>query len=116
MLFDVVRRLAAILLTVSLVLGPSVSSVHASSMDAKMVSSAVSNTHSSGMCGDCSGSQNTAPMVACSPYCTSVAPAVLASSVFQFIQIAAHGYLPSRDMAGRHVPPDPYPPRPAVLS
>ena len=113
MLFALVRRIPAVVLTLALVLGPATYSVHASVMGAKMAVAASSDMHSPGKCDDCGGD---VPVGACSVHCggmTAVSPGI---TVFEGTPVETHGYFTTRGMAGYDAPPDPYPPRPAVLS
>src|SRR5260370_18832184 len=72
MSFNVVRRLFAILLTLSLTLGPAGSGVHASSMGATMAVVSLSDAHGQGDCNDCPGSKSGVPPRPCSVCCTGV--------------------------------------------
>lgn len=116
MLFDLVRRLSVTLLILSLSLGPAVNSVHASSMGAKMAVTALSDMHSPGKCSDCAGSKNGVAPGVCSVYCTGVTAASPDVTEIDFLSIETFGRLATRLMAGLPVAPDPYPPRPTVLS
>ncbi len=116
MLFDVVRRLSAILLTLSLVLGPGVNSVHASSMGAKMAVGAWSDTRSPGKCDDCGGNKAGMAVGTCSVNCSGVTAVPPGMAVADRLTAETHGNVATPGMAGHHIAPDPYPPRPAVLS
>lgn len=116
MLFDLVRRLSATLLILSLAVGPAVNSVHASSMGAKMAVTAASDTQSPGKCDGCAGGKNGVAPVLCSVYCAGVTAAPLDVARIDFLPVEIFGRLATRQLAGLQVPPDPYPPRPTVLS
>ena len=115
MSFNVVRRLLAILLTLSLTLGPAVNGVHASSMGAKMAVMSLSDAHAQGNCNDCPGSKSGLSLGACSVCCTGV-PAVSPNvAAIDFLPAETQGYLTPGLLADHHIPPDPYPPRSTVL-
>ncbi len=65
-------RLSAILLIVSLVLGPVATHARASSMVKHMPMTAISVTHATGSCNDCAGSKKGVPVTACSMYCVGM--------------------------------------------
>ena len=116
MSFNVVRRLFAILLTLSLTLGPAVSGVHASSMGATMAVVSLSDAHGQGDCNDCPGSKSGVPPGACSVCCTGVGAVSPDVAAIDFLPAETQRYLIPSRLADHHVPPDPYPPRPTVLS
>src|SRR5260370_12420915 len=70
MSFNVVRRLFAILLTLSLTLGPAVRGVHASSMGATLAVGSLGDAHGPGDCNDCPGNKSGVPPRACASCCT----------------------------------------------
>lgn len=116
MLSDVTRRIAAALVTLALVFGPGVNSVYASSMGAKMAVAASSDPHSPSNCGDCGAVK--ANLSGCSvAYCSGVIafPSV-GTVVFDGLPADRLGSYDTRRMTGRVNPPDPYPPKPTILS
>lgn len=123
MLRDVLHRFSAVLLILSLALGPALNVVHASSMETKMVLAAASDMSSpgkmmpsSGKCDDCAGAKAGMPLGACSVYCAGVAAVPPVVAPFDYLAIEAQGFAAMRPIAGQHVPPDPDPPRSIVLS
>ena len=115
---DVARRIAAILVTLALVFGPAVAAVNASSMATKTAVAAASNMHSPGTCSGCGASKATMSGGVCS---------IAFCSGFTAFPVAIHAGLDwvlantlvpydARHMTGRAVPPNPYPPRPTILS
>ena len=113
MSFDVVRPLLAVVLTLSLTLGPAVNGVQASSMGAKMAMISLSD---GGNCNDCPESKSGLPLGACSVCCTGVAAVSADVAAIDFLPGETQGYLTSSPLTDRHIPPDPHPPRSTVLS
>ena len=115
MTFNTVRRLLAILLALSLTLGPAVSGVHASSMGTKMAMISLSGAHAQGSCTDCPESKSGLSLSACSACCTGV-PAVSPDvAAIDFQPTETQRYLTPSLLADHRLPPDPYPPRSTVL-
>lgn len=114
MSFNAVRRLFAILL--SLTLGPAVNDVHASSMGTKMAMICLSGAHAQGNCYDCPASKSGLPLGACSACCIGVPAVSPEVAAIDSLPTEAQGYLTPSLLADHHIPPDPYPPRSTVLS
>lgn len=115
-MLDTVRRFAAILLTLALALGPGMSGAFASPDHGKAVIMMSSDMHSSGKCNDCDGSKAGMPVATCSISCsgiTAVSPGTVAAGR---LPKTVNGFTAASDMTGRNIPPDPYPPRPTILS
>jgi hypothetical protein len=116
MSLNAVRRLLAILVTVSLTLGPAVNGVHASSMGTKMAMISVGDAHANGDCNDCPGSKGGLSLGACSVCCAGV-PAVSPDvTATDFLPAETQRDVTSSFLTDHHIPPDPYPPRPTVLN
>jgi len=116
MSFNVVRPLLAVVLTLSLTVGPAVNAVHASSMGAKMAVISLSDADAQGNCNDCPESKSGLPPGACSVCCTGVSAVSADVGAIDFRSGEAQRYLPSSLLPDHHIPPDPYPPRSTVLS
>lgn len=116
MSLNAVRRLLAILLTLSLTLGPAVSGVHASSMGAKMAVISLGDAHHQGHCKDCPGSKNGSSPGDCSACCTGVPGVSVSATAIDVLPATTQRYLTPKYLADYRVPPDPYPPRLTVLS
>lgn len=113
----VLGRFSTLLLILSLVLGPAGSGMRAASMSAKMAPIALSAAHASDNCGDCAANKNGVPVNACSLYCAgmvAVSPADVAT--IDNVPAETRRYYTPRLLAGHYISPDPYPPRPVVLS
>lgn len=119
MLSDVARRIAAILLALALVFGPAGVGINASSMSVKMAAVAASgDMHSSGKCSDCDASNATMSGGVCSAvFCSGFIafPPVTSRAGLDWVSADTFRY-DARHLAGRVSPPDPYPPRPTILS
>lgn len=118
MLCDTARRISALLVALALVFGPAGVGVNASSMSAKMAAVAVSgDMHSPGKCSDCGASKATMSGAVCSAaFCGGfIAFPVASHGGLDWVSADAPRY-DVRHLAGRVNPPDPYPPRPTILS
>jgi hypothetical protein len=115
MSFNVVRQLFAILLTLSLTLGPAMNAVHASSMGAKMVVTSLGDTHHQGNCKDCPGSNTGMAPGECTVCCIGVPGVCVPTAVIDVLSAETQRYVTPNLLADHRIPPDPYPPRPTVL-
>ena len=109
-------RFSAILLVLSLVLGPAASSMRAASMTAKKTPVALSETHAPSNCNDCAGNKNGVLVNACSVYCAGMVAVSPDVATIDNVAVETGRYYTPRLLAGRYVSPDPHPPRPFVLS
>lgn len=116
MSFNAVRRLLVILLTLSLTLGPAVSGVHASSMGAKMAAISLGDAHHQGNCKDCPGSKNGLSPGDCSACCTGVPGVSVPVAAIDILPAETQRHMTPNSLADHRMSPDPYPPRPTVLS
>ena len=114
----VLRRLFILILSLSVVTGVSVQYAAAAAMGAKSTSMALVMT-AEPMSGDCSGcpaGDGKMSVGACVAYCSMVV-AILPPMASP--SMSSKGWMPVARMkagAGKTVPPDPYPPRPTILS
>lgn len=116
-MLDTVRRIAAILLTVALALGPGMSGVFASPDHGQSVVMMSSDMHSSGKCNDCDGGKAGMPATTCSIGCSgimAVAPEGMTPVVPP--SEAVIGLVAASDPMGRTIPPEPYPPKSTILN
>jgi hypothetical protein len=108
-----IRRLCAAFLALTLAVGVLTQGVHASEMGVKMAAAAASDMPMPGKC-DCGGNDKMS-VASCSSQCAGI-PAIQAPSPALDIVLVG-GYADGTAPATGHTrPPDPYPPRPAVLS
>lgn len=119
MVIGTVRRISALFLTLALVLGPAMGGAYASLGIGKATVITVSgDSHSPGKCNDCGSSKGGMPAGLCSPGTFCGAFAIPPVSHFvperrpsRQALLFEHHYL-----IGRADAPDPYPPRPTILS
>lgn len=122
-----IRRLFALPLALALVMGLVAHPIYAAAMDAKdaavtmNISSATVDMSADmsmhGKCDGCAGNEKTAMPGACAAFCSGTIAVLL--SVPVAIDAVPLGVLwPSVEAfsIGRTIPPDPYPPKPVVLS
>lgn len=122
MRFEIARRLFVVVLSVALATGLATRLVHAIAMDTEAPAAATATATMdtgmpmSGKCSGCAGSEKAMMSAACSASCgTAVAlpPVVVA---FDPVLVATIGPSAAPTATGRAFPPDPYPPRPSILS
>src|SRR5713101_7891012 len=107
MLVDMVRRIAAVLVTLALAFGPATSSVHASSMGAKMAVSASSATHSPSKCEDCGTAGAGMSGGLCSVNCSGLTAFFSADkAVFDWLPVDTREPYGARHGIGHADPPD----------
>ena len=116
-MLDTVRRIAAILLTLALALGPGMSGAFASPENGKAAVMMSSDMHSSGKCNDCDGGKAGMPGATCTISCSGIMvfpPGTMAAVPLP--KAATVDFVAASHMTGRNIPPDPYPPRSTILS
>jgi hypothetical protein len=122
MRFEIVRRLFVIVLSVALATGLAMRSGQAVAMDVKTTAPAAATVTTdvgmpaSGKCIGCAGTEKAMASAACSAFCGSAMASL--SVVVAFSPVCVDTVEPSiaAIATGRAVPPDPYPPRPTILS
>lgn len=109
------RRLTDLLLIVALAAGLVVHGVQAANMAAKMSMVAASTMPMSGECDGCCD-DGCISLGGCSLICRTVLALHVVSPVFQLLPatLGEFGAIPAR--VGWNALPDPYPPRPTILS
>lgn len=111
-----VRRISALFLALALAVGLVTHGVQASAIGAKMAVAAASDMPMPGKCDGCGDVQKAMAAAACAAYCGAVIALPVAEAAFAAVPAETLGYIVGPNPAGHTVPPDPYPPRPAVLS
>ena len=112
MLMDVFRRISALVVAVSLVLGPAMPLVHASGMKAGMAATAEAGIHAPDRCDDCGGGTKAGmPVASCSVNCTGAIALPVGIAALEPAPARTGGYTASADMIGHAARPDPRPPR-----
>lgn len=120
MVLEKFRRLFVLLLALTLAAGLVTHSAHADYLGVKtaaMASNAMTtDMPMPGKCDGCAGNENTLMPMACAAFCSSVAMMPVMTVAVTAVPV---GTLlpPAGIVATGHIsPPDPYPPRPIVLS
>lgn len=112
------RQLIAVFLSLALMVGSGLQVVQASDMAAKMTTATATmdDMPMPGGCSGCSGDDQGMPM-ACFAVCGSTVVAILPSvPAIAAVVLVSPSTPPIASIAGHHGPPDPYPPRPTILS
>lgn len=108
-----IRRLAIALLSMTLVVGLAVHSVHAIDMSQHAMATTGSDMPMSGKCSGCAGNEK-ATAAACSAFCGSSLALTSVAVAFDLISIVIDGPSTALAAIGHAFPPDPYPPRPIL--
>ena len=119
-----IRRLCAVFLALTLAVGVSTHGVHASDMGVKMAASAASGMPMPGKCAsgmpmpgkcDCGGNDKMS-VASCSSQCTGISAIQAPSLALDIVLVGGYADVAAPPATGHTRPPDPYPPRPTVLS
>lgn len=113
------RRIATVFLTLTLVMGLMPHGLRAAGAGVQMVQMAMSATGDmpvSGKCDGCGDDKTAMTSAACSAFCASFVALPAIETVFEHPSGDAFGGFDTPALAGHTLSPDPYPPRPAVLS
>jgi len=113
---DFCGRLSAMLLILSLVVGPVATHARASSMVKQMTMPAISVTHAPGNCNDCAGTKNGVPVTACSVFCVGVVALVPEVAAIGENRAGKQEYHALLFPTEHDVRLDPYPPKSVVLN
>jgi hypothetical protein len=122
MRFEIVRRLFVIVLSVALATGLATRSSQAIAMDVKTAASAAATatmdvgTPVSGKCIGCAGTEKAMASAACSAFCGSAMASLLVVVAFSPVCVDTVEPSVAAIATGHAFPPDPYPPRPTILS
>jgi hypothetical protein len=119
MRFEIARRLVVIVLSVALATGLVVRSVQALAMDIAAPAATAAATTDTGMpmsgkCDGCAGDEKA--MAACSAFCANVFALLPAVVGCVSVPVETVGPCAEAPATGHVFPPDPYPPRPSILS
>jgi hypothetical protein len=110
------RRVATVLLALTFVVSLVPHGARAADAGAKMVIVAMSDMPMSGMCDGCGDDQKTMTAAACSALCASFVALPSIETMLEPPPVEAFDGFAGSLLTGHTVPPDPYPPRPVVLS
>ena len=117
MRFPKLRRIFALLLALTLTVGLAAHGVGVSDMGVKMTTASASDMPMPGKCGDCGNDKAGMSAGVCAAYCSAGSFLLLAAEAFDVPQADSTAFLvPGLTLPSHGSPPDPYPPRFAVLS
>jgi hypothetical protein len=116
-----IRRVLAVLLAAMLVVAGTVHGVHATDMSIKMAATAKMTTATGdvpmpGGCNGCGGDDHGMSAAACFAVCggaIAILPSVPLVAAVTLVSLPAAQAV---SVAGLHGPPEPYPPRPTILT
>jgi hypothetical protein len=112
-----VRRVVALLLALTFIASLMPHGLRAATADVKIVMVAATDMPmSSGKCDGCGDHQMAMTAAACSAYCNSFVALPSTETLLEPPSIETVRDAPALICVGHTIPPDPYPPRPAVLS
>jgi hypothetical protein len=120
MRFEIARRLFVIVLSVALATGGVARSVQALAMDMIAPTATAAATPDGGMpmsgkCNGCAGDEK-AMAAACSAVCSGAVAVLPVVVAFGVVCVETVDFSAVRRATGYSFPPDPYPPRPIVLT
>ena len=122
MRFEIIRRLFVIVLSVALATGLAMRSGQAVAMDLKTAAPAAATMTTdmdmpvSGKCIGCSGIEKAMASAACSAFCGGAMASLPAVVAFSPVCVDTVEPSVAAIATGHALPPDPYPPRPTILS
>jgi hypothetical protein len=122
MLCEKTRRISALLSALVLAFGLVTHGFAGPDMVVKSAMTAASDVPMSndmpmsGKCDGCAGDEKGVAPAACSAFCSAVIAAPSVAAVFDGVPIETLGPLAGPIVTGHADPPDPYPPRPTILS
>jgi hypothetical protein len=108
------HRLGAFLLILALLVGLSVHNVRAADMDCNMVTTSMDEMTMAGDCGG--GSDGGLPAADCLLLCANASSVLPDLPATEMTMSASTAGACGTALAGRNIRPDPYPPRPDLLS
>jgi hypothetical protein len=110
------RRVVTVLLALTFVVSLVPRGARAADVGAQMVMVAADDMPMSGTCDGCGDDQKAMTSAACVAFCASFVALPSIETTFELPSVEAFEGFAGTPLAGHTVPPDPYPPRPAVLS
>jgi hypothetical protein len=122
MLYEKTHRISAVLMALVLAVGLVTHGFAGSDMAVKSEVTAASDMPvsndmpMSGKCDGCAGDEKGVASAACSAFCSAMIAAPSVVAVFDAVPIGTLGPSAEAIVTGRADTPDPYPPRPTILS
>ena len=114
MLSGMARRLFVVALSVALAIGLSAHAARATHVGIEAAVAMAADMPMSGKCDDCGSDPKTT--AACAAHCAGVVALPVTSVVLDLVPVEVFGPRAPPSATDHAVPPDPYPPRLAVLS
>jgi hypothetical protein len=111
-----VRPILSVVLSVALATGLVLHSAYAADMGMNSPVAMSSDMSMQGGCDRCGDDGKGIAPGLCAAYCSTIVAAMTPTQVFYAAPIALLTWPPQLPLVGRGEPPDPYPPRPAVLN
>jgi len=111
-----IRRVMTLLLALTFIVGLVSHGLRAAETDVTMVMAAATDMPMSGKCDGCGDDQKAMTSAACSAHCATFAALPLIGTLFEPSSVETVRDFAGRTPAGHAIPPDPYPPRHAILS
>jgi hypothetical protein len=117
----ITRRLFVFTLSMAMAIGLSAHAVRATQMELKAVGAMATDMPTSGApasskCDGCGDEQKAISPAACSAYCASIVALPITLVLFDAVPNEILGHPVKLVGTGHADPPDPYPPRPTILS
>jgi hypothetical protein len=111
-----IRRISVLLLALTLAVGLVTHGVRAADMDVKMAVAAASDMATPDKCDGCKSDHDGMSPAACSAHCSGVIVMQVAAVSVDAPAVDIRGATAASAVKGHGDPPEPYPPRPGVLS
>jgi hypothetical protein len=113
---EMLRRVLTVLLALTFVASLAPHGARAAEAGVQMAMVADGDMPMSGTCDGCGDDQRAMASAACSAFCASFVALPSIEAMFAFPSVEAYEGFARPRLAGHTIPPEPYPPRPAVLS
>jgi hypothetical protein len=110
------RRAVTVVLALTFVVGLVPHGLRAAHAGVQVVMTAVSDTPMSGKCDGWGDDHKAMTSAACSAFCAGFVALPSIEAMLELPSVEAFDGFAGPLLAGHTIPPDPYPPRPAVLS
>ncbi|WP_143035472.1 hypothetical protein [Bradyrhizobium sp. Rc2d] len=105
-----------LLLALTFIVGLVPHGIRAAHADVSMVMAAATDMPMKGKCHGCGDDQKAMTAAACSAYCASFVALPVLGPLFELTSVQITRDFSGPTLAGHTIPPDPYPPRSAVLN
>ena len=113
---DKIGRVMRLALALTLIVGLVPHAIRAADADVKMVMAAATDMPMEGKCNGCGDDQKATTAAACSAYCGGFVALPVLGPLFELSSVQTARDFSGPSLVGHTFPPDPHPPRPAVLN